>query len=80
MGLEYRMVCLTCRLGCLVGSCRGLILASEPVEDRSVANFVVIEVDHTRGMGLGLGWCKLPKRPVWPRGVEMVQVDREDPA
>ena len=24
--------------------------------------------------------CKLPERPVWPRGVEMVQVGREDSA
>ena len=32
------------------------------------------------GLGIGLGRCELAQRPVWPRGIEMVQVDREDPA
>lgn len=80
MGLEYRVVRLTCMFCALGWVRRRLILAGEPVEDRSAANFVVDEVDHTRRMGLGLDWCKLPKRPVWPRGVEMVQVGREDSA
>jgi hypothetical protein len=30
VGLEYRMACPTCRFGCLVGSCRRLVLAGEP--------------------------------------------------
>lgn len=31
-------------------------------------------------MGLGLDWCTLPECPVWPRGGDMVQGDREDSA
>lgn len=28
----------------------------------------------------GLGWCELPECAVWPRVVDMMQVDRQDPA
>jgi hypothetical protein len=67
-------------LGCPVGSCCDLILAGEPVEYRSAANLAVGQVDHWWWLGSGLDRCELPERPVWPRGVEMVQIDREDPA
>ena len=66
--------------GFRVRSCCDLILAGEPVEDRSAANLIVGQVDHWWWLGLGLGRCELPEPPVWPRGVEMVQIDREDPA
>jgi hypothetical protein len=59
---------------------RSEILAGEPVEDRSAADLVVGEVDQVWGMGLGLGRCELSERPVWPCGVEVVQVCGEDPA
>ena len=32
------------------------------------------------GLGLGLGRGELRQRAVWPPGIEVVQVDREDPA
>jgi hypothetical protein len=63
----------------LVRSCCDLVLASEPVEDRSAAHVVVGEVDHWWGLSFGLGRCELPECPVWPRGIEVVQVGREDP-
>jgi hypothetical protein len=43
-------------------------------------NLIVGEVDHSWGLGFVLGRCELRKRPVWPHVVEMVQVDRDDPA
>ena len=39
---------------------------------------MVSEVGHWWGLGLGLGRGELRQRPVWPCGIEMVQVDRED--
>ena len=41
-------------------------------------NLVVDEVDHVRGLGLGLGRCELRERSVWPRLVEVAQVRGED--
>jgi hypothetical protein len=32
----------------------------------------------TRGLGFGLERCELPQGSVWSRGVEVVQVDREN--
>jgi hypothetical protein len=59
-------------------SCRDLILAGEPIKDRSAVNLAVDEVDHVRGLGLGLGRCELRERSVWPRLVEMMQVRGQD--
>ena len=61
-------------------SCYELILAGEPAEDRSAADLVVGEVDHIRRLGLGLNRCELSECAVWPCGVEVVQVAREDAA
>jgi hypothetical protein len=38
---------------------------------------MVGEVNHLWGLGFGLGRCVLRKRSVWPRGIEMVEVDVE---
>jgi hypothetical protein len=57
-----------------------VILADEPIKDRCSSNLIVGKVDHRWGLGFGLGWCELAKGPVWPRGIEMVQVAGEDPA
>ncbi len=78
VGLEYRIVGLTSEFLVPGWSCRDLILAGEPVEDRSAVNPVVDEVDHVWGLGLGLGRCELRERSVWPRLVEMVQVPGEN--
>ena len=43
----------------------------------AAANLVVGEVDHWWGLGIGLSRCELTERSVWPRGIDMVQVDRE---
>jgi hypothetical protein len=59
-------------------SCCDVVLAGESAEDRSAAHLVVGKVDHWWGLGLGLGRGELRQRPVWPCGIEMVQVDRED--
>jgi hypothetical protein len=80
VGLEYRILGLTWGFTGLVRSCCDRVLGGEPVEDRSAAHVVVGEVDHWWGLGFGLGRCELPECPVWPRGIEMVQVGREDPA
>jgi hypothetical protein len=70
---------VTCGFGgASVGSCGDLILAGEPVEDRSAADLMVGEVDHLWRLGFGLGRCELRKRSVWPRGSDMVEVDVED--
>jgi hypothetical protein len=79
VGLDYRVVGLTCRF---TGSCPimlRLVLAGKSVEDWSAVNLVTGQVDPVWGLGLGLGRCELRQCPVWPRCVEMVQVDREDP-
>jgi hypothetical protein len=41
---------------------------------------MVGQVDHWWGLGFGLGWCKLPECAVWPRRVEVLQVNGQDPA
>jgi hypothetical protein len=61
-----------------VRSCGEVILAGKPVKDRSVAHLVVGEVDHGWGRGFGLDRCELPERSMWGRGVEMMEVDRQD--
>ena len=45
-----------------------------------MANLVVGEVDRWWGLGIGLSRWELAERSVWPRGIDMVQVDRDDPA
>ena len=55
-----------------IRSCCDLILAGEPIEDRSAANLVVGQVDHVWWLGLGLGRCELRERSMWPRLVEMM--------
>jgi hypothetical protein len=40
---------------------------------------MVGQVDHWWGLGFGLGWCELPECPVWPCGVEVLQVAGQDP-
>jgi hypothetical protein len=73
VGLEYRILVLTCRfMGTRIRSCCDLILTGEPAEDRSAANLVVGQVDHVWWLGLGLSWCELCERSVWPGLVEMV--------
>jgi len=74
-GLEYRILTWPAGYGCPFRSRCDLILAGEPVEDRSTANLVVGQVDHLRGLGLGLGRCELCQCLVWPRGIEVVEVD-----
>jgi hypothetical protein len=81
VGLEYRVPGLTWVFsGARFRSCCDLILAGKSVEDGSAANLVVGEVDHWWGLGLGLGRGELAECAVWSHGVEMVEVDREDPA
>ena len=70
-GLEYTILGLTCGLRVSVRSCTDLVLAGEPVENRSATNLVVGEVDRFWGLGFGLGRCELPQRLVWPRESEM---------
>jgi hypothetical protein len=79
VGLEYRVLGLTCGFSGLVRSCCEVVLVGKPVKDRSAAHLVVGEVDHARGLGLCLSWCEFLQRAVWPRCIEMVQVDRKDP-
>jgi hypothetical protein len=43
-------------------------------------NLMVGEVDQGLGLGFGLDRGELPECAVWPRGVEMMEVDRQDPA
>jgi hypothetical protein len=59
-------------MGAHIRSYCDLILAGEPVEDRSTVNLVVGQVDHLRELSLGLGRWELCERLVWPRLVEMV--------
>jgi hypothetical protein len=80
VGLEYRAMGLSCGFSGVVRSCCELVLAGEPVEDRPAEDLVVGEVDHVWRLGFGPSWCELLERAVWPRGIEMVQVDREDAA
>jgi hypothetical protein len=80
VGLEYRIMGLTCGFAVFGRSCRELVLAGESVEDRSAAHLVIGEVDHWWGLGFGLSRSELPPCAVWPRGIDMVQVNREDPA
>jgi hypothetical protein len=58
-----------------------LTLAGELVQDHFTVNLMVGEVDSRclRGLGLDLCRCELPKRPMWSCGIEMLQVDRENP-
>ena len=80
-GLEYRRPGLACGFsGFRFGSCCDLILAGEPVEDRSAVQLVAGQVDHAWGTGFGLGRCELGEGPVWSRCIEVVQVNLEDPA
>ena len=65
---------------CPVRSCGEVILVGEPAEDWSAVNLVVDEVDHALGLSFGLDRGELPECAVWPRGVEMMKVDRQDPA
>lgn len=62
------------------GSCSDPILAGEPVKDRSAVDLVVGEIDRVWWLGVGLGRYELFECSMWPRSVEMVQVDSEDPA
>ena len=78
--LGYTIAGLICRFMGVVRSCCDLILAGEPVEDRSAADLVVGEVGRWWGLGIGLSQWALAQRPVWSWGSEMVQVDPEDPA
>jgi hypothetical protein len=48
--------------------------------DWSAVNLVVGEVDHGLGLGFGLDRGELPECAVWPHGVEVMEVDRQDPA
>ena len=57
-----------------------MILVGESAEDWSAVNLVVGEVDHGWGLGFGLDRGELPECAVWARGVEMMEVDRQDPA
>jgi hypothetical protein len=77
-GLNIGLWACPASFGCPVGSCCDLLLAGEPVEDRSTANVVADEVDHVWWLGVGLGGCELRERSVWPCLVEMVQVRGED--
>jgi hypothetical protein len=61
-------------------SCGEVIHANEPIEDWSAANPAIGEVDHLRGSGFGLSRGELPERAVWSRSVEMMKMDRQDPA
>jgi hypothetical protein len=38
------------------------------------------KVDHWWRLGFGLGRSELRQHSVWPPGIDVVQVDREDPA
>ena len=77
--LEYWVMYLTCGFsGARVKSCCELVLIGESAEDGPAAYLVVDEVDHARGLGFGLDRCELSQGAVWSRGVEMVQVDREN--
>jgi hypothetical protein len=67
-------------LGTRGGSCCNLIPTGEPVEDRSAVDLMVGQVDRWWGLVFGLGWCELPECPVWPCGVEVLQIDGQDPA
>jgi hypothetical protein len=81
MRLEHRIPGLTYGFGGTCVRSRGeLILAGESVKDSFAPNLKVGEVDRLGALGFGLGRCELCQHPVRPRGVEMVQVNREDPA
>jgi hypothetical protein len=51
-----------------------------PLEDWSAVNPAIGEIGHRWGSGVGLGWGELPERAGWSRSVEMMQIDRQDPA
>jgi hypothetical protein len=57
-----------------------VILVGESADDWSAVNWVVGEVDHEWGLGFGLDRGELPECAVWSRSVEMMQIDRQDPA
>lgn len=65
---------------CPVRSCDEVILVGESAEDWSAVNLVVGEVDHGLELSFGLHRSELPECAVWSRGVEMMKVDRQDPA
>jgi len=72
VGLEYRILGVTWWFTGPIRSCCDLVLAGEPVEDRSAAHGVVGEVDRWWGLGFGLGRCELSECSVWSRGSEVV--------
>jgi hypothetical protein len=43
-------------------------------------NLMVGKVDQGLGLSFGLDRGELPECAVWPRGIEMMEVDRQDPA
>ena len=78
-GLNIGFCAWPAGLWCPVRSCGEVILVGEPAEDWPAAHLVLGEVDHWWELGFDLGWCELPECAVWPRGVEMMEVDRQDP-
>jgi hypothetical protein len=65
VGLEYRILGLTCWFTGVFRSCCDLVLAGESAEDRSAAHLVVGEVDHGWRLGFGLGRGEVRQRPMW---------------
>ena len=61
-------------------SCGEVILVGESAKDWSAVNQVVDEVDHGLGLSFYLDRGELPECPVWPGRVEVMEVDRQDPA
>jgi hypothetical protein len=66
-------------LRCWIRSCCDVVLVGESAENRSAAHLVIGEVNHWWGLGFALGRCELSEGSVWPRVIEVVQIDREDP-
>jgi hypothetical protein len=76
VGLEYKDSGLTCGFTVLDSIMLRCVLVGESAEDRSAAHLVIGEVDHWWVLGFGLDRCELPERSVWPRVIEVVQIDR----
>jgi hypothetical protein len=81
VGLEYRILGLICRFtGARVDHAAMWYSLVSPSRIGLRRTWWPARLITRGGLSLGLGRCKLRQRSVWPRCVEVVQVDREDPA